>query len=68
MANHLTRQCAWCKRVYRDGAWTALTEPPLDPWSVTHGMCPDCADRYHPGLAAPETPPPVPAPSPTREP
>ena len=54
------RQCSWCKRVYRDGIWTMATEP-LDLWRTTHGMCPDCADRYYPGLTLDhETPLPAP--------
>jgi hypothetical protein len=61
-----TRQCSWCKRVYRDGAWTTVTEA-LDPWHTTHGMCPDCADRYYPGVTAEHpTPAPTPTPAPSK--
>jgi len=36
--------CAWCKRVESGNYWIAGL--PLD-HPVSHGMCPDCAKKFH---------------------
>lgn len=41
--------CAWCKKVRDDQEWTSLeafVEKRFDA-DVTHGICPDCIDKYH---------------------
>jgi len=62
MGDILHRQCSWCRRVYRDGQWVEATldEPSS---SITHGLCPECADRYYPEPETAGTP--VPARAPT---
>jgi len=40
--------CAWCRRVEIDGKWVRTPRVALaaiDASSVSHGLCPDCAQR-----------------------
>jgi hypothetical protein len=41
--DRVERQCAWCKRVWRDGAWRRVQL--LASALVTHGMYEDCAGK-----------------------
>jgi hypothetical protein len=39
----LTRRCAWCDRIFRDGVWCPAVEERHDPENETATICPDCA-------------------------
>ena len=47
------RICAWCRRANIDGEWTSgigkhplLTAAPTADLDTTHGICPECAEKY----------------------
>jgi hypothetical protein len=41
--------CAWCDRVYVEGAWRAASaDAPLEPERITHGICEECAGEMVP--------------------
>lgn len=49
--------CSWCKRIRDDlGYWTQLERYIQDHSSAqfTHGICPECAARFHPVAATPD--------------
>jgi hypothetical protein len=39
--------CAWCRRIEKDNQWLSLEEhlERSSGQSVSHGLCPDCAER-----------------------
>jgi phage FluMu protein Com len=37
----MIRQCAWCNKVLGE-------VEPLDNKATTHGICPECVDKYFP--------------------
>ena len=38
-------QCCMCDRVRKNDKWTALRAPMKDKYSVSHGYCPECAEK-----------------------
>lgn len=45
VGEEMQRQCAWCKRVWRDGKWRYETPDPFI--EISHGACEDCAEKIH---------------------
>jgi hypothetical protein len=39
----LVTRCAWCERYLIDAEWVTVDAP--WPGRLTHGICPDCAER-----------------------
>jgi hypothetical protein len=43
-ATNMETQCAWCKKIKRDGKW--VEEAPKEGMPITHGICPECAEKF----------------------
>ena len=47
--------CAWCRKVREDGGYWRQIEAYISERSqaqFSHGICPDCMAKFHPGAAA----------------